>query len=191
MQGRVREAEDLFRRVLRIGQVFDYDYYFSEYLRSFAALLTDAGRFEEAQELNEQALRLAIETERPDIQFEARLLAIRLETLLQTLSNDGARKAFSNLLAVTDDDSEKAAIHYELWRLNPGDEAVARAAQAAADAAFEATAEMRFSRIYTQISGHDLPRPAVPPLPGVIGQGTADMDALLKRLDVLMAAREI
>jgi tetratricopeptide (TPR) repeat protein len=182
---RYRDAEQLYARAIVLGRQFTIPFSLCEVLYLQAGLYVDQGRHTEALPLNREALDIATQIERKDIQFQAQVLAIRLQVAMGEIDVAAAVGALTALLDTWTDESEQATLHYEIWRL---DAARAEDRQAAADLYRELhsrTPLAEYRRRYAGLTGATLPEPPpLPPLPEHLLGQPIDLVALFERVGV-------
>ena len=114
--GETETALSYYDQALALHQDQGIPYFHCEALVRKAEALFLLGRHDEAEALNAAGLRLALEIGRQDTRFNGEVLAARL--LHARGDPAAARERFMALLAASDDQTEQAALHYELWRLD-------------------------------------------------------------------------
>jgi tetratricopeptide (TPR) repeat protein len=186
-QGSYRQAEQLFTRTIALGRALNIPYFLCEGLHHTGQLYARQRRYAEAQPLNQEALEIAEQVGRKEIQFLAQLLAIRLRVDLRQAD---ASAAIGALEALRDDwagDAEQAAIDYAIWLFDTGREAARRAAAERYRVLYARTPNIEYRWRYTQLAGQPLPDPpALPPLPGIATRSVADLAELLARAERLI-----
>jgi hypothetical protein len=128
-----------------------------------------------------------VRTDTPSGQH-TRLLALDVRVALGQTDRATARDECEALLAQWTETSEQAAICYSLWRLSGGDEQRQRATTFSRDL-YTHTPNVEYRRRLEELSGEPIADPpALPPLPEMITQETLSLEALLGKLDVMMAS---
>lgn len=169
-QGRVDEAETLYRQSIDFGLRLSIRGYLSDMLLRLARFLLAQGRADEARSTYEQAFTqisgaagecMASE----DIRFDAQVLGIRLRHVMGELTGAQAAAELHALLLDEDAPTRQAALNYALWQITPEDEAAQTAAAALYRAEYAETGAEECRRQYQELTGEWLPDP--PPLPDV------------------------
>jgi tetratricopeptide (TPR) repeat protein len=185
--GDYREAEPLFTRTIALGRALNIPYFLCEGLHHLSQLYTRQRRYVEAQPINQEALEIANQVGRKEIQFQAQLLANRLR-VAQGQADAGA--AIGELEALRADwpgDAEQAAIDYAIWLLDARREGSRRAAAERYRALYTRTPNIEYRWRYTQLAGEPLPDPAALPLmPGIAAPDAAHLAELLARAERLI-----
>lgn len=166
-------------------------YYLSKRLTSSASSLFALCRYDAAQNLNDEALALAVEEDQT-VQFAAQLLALRLRLALRQLEKTGAQETLISLLPEFDRPAQQAAIHYEIWRCDPTTPFSQRHAASAARLfhyLYHQTYRHSHRRRYEELTGNSLPDPPpLPPRSKIIPAGPPDPASLLHHVDSLLAS---
>jgi tetratricopeptide (TPR) repeat protein len=178
---------ELFRR---LGS----PHYLSEQLAARAELLAVAGDLVAAQASNAEALAAARGIN-PEVEFTARLRALRLAVLLGITERPAAAHAMLALLDEFGRPPETAAVLYEAWRAAaPAPDAARHAARAAElyAALLAETGFPEYARRLAELTGTPAPAlPAPPPLPDIDEYRPADLAGLLGQVDALLAAQPL
>jgi hypothetical protein len=119
----------------------------------------------------------------------------RTETLLTLLGIeigeiDVAEGSQALLRSVNEapEEDERAAVHYELWRLTGSHESQETAAHLFREL-FEQSGNVAYRRFYEELTGGSLPDSApLPPLPEEVTQHPVDFVRLLDQVDVMLRA---
>ncbi len=167
--GNTEMAELLYRKAIGFGLRLGIPGYLAGMFVGMARLLLACGRATEAHDFYGEALeaignvsgaRLAGE----DTRFEARVLGIRLR---HALGQRSAAETLAELRSLLPDAAphQRAALHYEIWRLAPEDDAARFAAAAFYRAEYVEAGEETCRVRYRALIGETLPDP--PPLPDV------------------------
>ncbi len=184
-RGDLETAAFLLQQAIQIARLLNIPYELCEYLYSQADLLTRQGDFALAQRANDEALRLAVEVGHPQTQFEARLMRERLRYATRNLSLEAARQTLADMLDDGLDESERAAVLYEIWRLDGqtgGEEAAALYQKL-----YEQTPDIKYRWRYEMLTSISLPSPPqLPTLPSIVTNFTVTLDALLQQVAALM-----
>jgi DNA-binding SARP family transcriptional activator len=186
-QGRYQEAERLLRRELALGRVLGVPYYLCYALGNGAELCFQQQRYTEARQLNDEALELARQARRTEVEFAALVLSIRLRLALHELDRPSAIRALEALQAEWPAEPEQAALHAELGRLHPDPTLSRRHTAAAAElyhTLYLRTRWIDYRRRYEALTGTTLPDPPPLPAPPPISTASpADLEALLMLVD--------
>jgi DNA-binding SARP family transcriptional activator/Tfp pilus assembly protein PilF len=195
-QAQWQQAEDVYRRAVALGRALGANYLHS-YLWGQAKLYARQGRQGEALSRTEEALRLATQPGQAliggeDIAFEARVLSLRLRSMLAEIEPASAEQELERLL----EDCEiveapfarehEAALAYEIWRLNPARRGRRHQAAAVYRSLYERSPQLAYRRRYEELTGEMLPEaPRLPALPGAVQPVDVDLGALLTQADVI------
>jgi tetratricopeptide (TPR) repeat protein len=181
-------AEQLARRAIRLGRALDIPLYLCEYLYDAADLFARQDRYEEARMLNDEALQTAQRIELRNVHFRAALLDIRLQRDLDLIGSSDAASRLEALLSDLTEDHERAAVLYELWRSDAAREAERRNAAELYRRLHAASPNFEYRQRYHNLTGEHLPDPApLPALPPSVRQNSITLEALLARVDQMMA----
>lgn len=167
--GQVAQAESLYRAAIDFGMRLGIPNYLAGMFVALARLLLRLGRAAEARDLYGEALQAiaGVTGERlagEDTRFDARVLGIRLR---HALGESSVVEAAAELRELLRDSAphQQAALHYELWRLVPGDAAARDTAAAFYRGQWAETGDDESRRRYCELTGETLSTP--PPLPDV------------------------
>jgi hypothetical protein len=131
-------------------------YYLCDDLYHLAHLYVLQGRYGEARLLNQEVLDLAAQVENREIQFQAQCLAIRLGVYEGQADTQAAIAQFEALLATWIEEGERAAIHYEIWRLDQAREEAGQMPAELYRILYERIAAVGSRRHYEELSGDRL-----------------------------------
>lgn len=186
-QLRFDEAEQLLDAVIRLRRVLDNPYPLAEDLYSLAHLYYEQRRFSEAHQANQEAKETADQVQYKDIQFQTRLLEIKLLMNLGLLSVQKALFELHTLLDRWSETNCQACLYYEIWQL---DQASEKPGQMAADlyqALYQETPHITYRTRYQTLTGKRLPAPrSLPPVPQVTTQHDQPLGELLVQVKTLI-----
>jgi tetratricopeptide (TPR) repeat protein len=186
-RGSYQDAEPLFARTIALGRALNIPYFLCEGLYHTGQLYARQRRYAEAEPINQEALELAGQVGRKEIQLHAQLLALCLRVALRQAD---ARAAIGELEALRADwpgDAEQAALDYTSWLLDTRRERSRRAAAKRYRALYTRTPNIEYRWRYTQLAGEPLPDPpALPPLPDIVTRDAPGLAALLARAERLI-----
>ena len=189
----VEQAEFLYRKAAGQGRWLDSPSYHSGMLVDLSRLLLEQGRPAEARPFYDEAVEMIARVEGEqlggeDTRFDAHVLGVRLRHALGELAPTDAAAELRDLLDQRSAPNQKAALHYELWRLAPEDEQARCAAAELYGSLYAETGLHNYRHRYRELIGETLPDP--PPLPDVselIPAAVVDLDGLIARLEPLLA----
>ncbi|HEU5101793.1 MAG TPA: tetratricopeptide repeat protein, partial [Roseiflexaceae bacterium] len=190
-QGQDQEAERLLRHEFALGRMLRIPYYLCYALGRGAELYVQQQRYAEARQLNDEALDLAREARRTEVEFSALVLSIRLRLVVREIDVPMAIRELEALAAEWPGEHEQAALHYELWHVQPDPARSRRHAAAAVELYHRLYRRTRWAddrRRYEELSGEALPDlqplPAPPP---IVTAHRVDFEALLAQVDQITA----
>ena len=186
-EGREHDARRLFARATALARMLDASFYLCYCLHHHARLHARRGRLRRAERLNQEALQIASRGNNRDIQLRACLLAWRLEVALGRTHPRAAVRQLRVLEPSWTEPHQRAALLDTVWRLDPTQEAAARAE--AADlyrGLYEQAPVLEYRHAYERLTGLRLtsPDPGLPPLPDTVRDAAVDVDALLRQTDL-------
>jgi hypothetical protein len=188
LQGRLDEAERRLPRAAALLERLNQRCDLCEALYFWAELLVRQQDLCRALSLAEQARAMATDVGRGEYQLAATILGIRLRLAHGQLDVAAASDELERLLPAWSQDVQQAALHYELWRLDPAREADRRAAADLYHTVHERAPRHEFRTRYHALTGERLPDPSAPPdIMAVSARQPGDMDALLARVDRVIA----
>jgi DNA-binding SARP family transcriptional activator len=185
-RGQHQQAEPLLRREIALGRKLHIPYYLCYALAAGAQLYARQQRYSEARRLNDEALELARQAKRAQVEFSALALSIRLRLALHDIDASTAIHELEALAVAWPAEHEQAAIHYELWRIEPEPALSKRHAAAAAELYGRLYRRTRWAddrRRYEELTGDTLPDFDRLPAPPAITAARADLEALLAQVD--------
>jgi len=188
-QGRTAEAERLYADAVALGRALNLRFNLCSYLQRQAALYAAQERWAEAETLNTEARALAEEVGRREVSFEAALLDVQMRVWRGKLRGEAARSALLALRELAQETEQFAALYGALTELDPQDAAARAEALTHYRALYARTGSAEDAAHVRALSGETLPPPPqLPPLPEVVAQAQADLEALLRRVETLIAA---
>jgi len=191
-QGRYDEAEALYPRAIALCRALNIPYYLCEYLYTNAQMYARQERYKEAQPLVEEALTVAEQLGDQETRFKAHLLSIRLQVALGQMDRAAALAQLEEMCDVYTREEERAALHFELWRLDEEREADGRAAAELYRNLYARTPNVAYRQRYETLTGQPLPDPPpLPELPDIVTRTPVDLEALLAQVDQILAERSV
>jgi len=187
-QGHYEAADHLLAKAITLAQVLNIPYFLSAELYSRAEVLAAQRADGEAQAANDQALRVAEQVERRDILLKARLLALDLRVRLDLAEHSAAAAECGALLEQWSEPGDQAAIFYQRWKIG-GQEADRAQASELYREVYAQTPNTEYRRRLHELTGEPPPDPpALPAPPPIMVQKRAGLQALLDRVDTVIAA---
>jgi tetratricopeptide (TPR) repeat protein len=178
-------AQPLFQKAIQLGRSLNNPYWMCEYLFNFAESLSKQNQLDAAITHNKEALEIANQLERRDIQFQAQMLAIRLEMLQNRISREEAVRRVMALVSEESPEPERAAALYTAWEIDSTRADLRDQASALYHMLYDGTPTVEVYRRYQTLTGETLPAPPpLPPLPESILHKMPDLDALLEPITV-------
>jgi tetratricopeptide (TPR) repeat protein len=192
-QQRARQAEPIYDRALALVTHQEVPYFSGMNLIHAARLYETIGAFNRVRQLADDALRLArTSNQLKQVELPALVFLIHARLAVQQLDASGAVRELEWLAAEWPDERDQAAIHDELGRLHPD---LARARQHGTVAAalyrklYHRTRLIQYRQRYEALTGETLADPVqIPAPPAIITAHPLDLEALLARVDHLIAA---
>jgi len=185
-QGRYTDADPLFVKAVGLAQTLNIPYFQCEYLYGRADCYARQRRYTDAQPINDEALRIATQIDRQDIRFQAELLAVALRVATKQIDTQAAVAALQAIEAPGE--PEKAAVTYEVWRLNHDDDQRREATNRYREL-YARTPNVEYRQHLEQLINNDAsadaipPAPTLPPLPDVMTGNKVDLAALLAQVE--------
>jgi class 3 adenylate cyclase/tetratricopeptide (TPR) repeat protein len=188
--GDLRSAEHRFTRAIRLARTLDASHFLCEWLHALAQLLLSAGRPDEAEPLNDEALTVAVRHGERDIELPARLLSLRLQVALGHGQPSDAAQELRALEQAWTGMPERAAILEALVEFCPSEDRTRAAAAALYRELHERAPNVEYRHAFERLTGTALPPgPPLPPVPDAATVGSVDVDALLQQVETLVGAR--
>jgi tetratricopeptide (TPR) repeat protein len=187
-EGQYDSAARLLAKAITLAQVLNIPYFLSAELYSRAEVLAAQRADHAAQAANEQALRVAEQVERRDVLLKAQLLALDLRARLEPAEQAAAAAECGALLEQWAAASEQAAILYQRWKIGGHAADRARASELYREV-YTQTPNTEYRRRLHELTGERPPDPpALPPPPPIMAQKRMRFEALLDRVDTVVAA---
>jgi tetratricopeptide (TPR) repeat protein len=180
-QERYAEADRLFTHTARLARAVNVPYFLCDSLHNHGNLHARREQWAQALTLQNEALEASAQVGRKDIEFRARVAALVAQVQLGERDPAAAVAQLEAWLAEWPGESEQAALHDEIWRLDATRE---DARQTAADlyrTLHEQTPNIEYRQHYHDLTRERLPDP--PPLPLL----SADIVPQPGRLETLIA----
>lgn len=119
--GKQKKGEDYIDRAIELAQKIGSNYYLCSYFNLKAYLVLDRNKFTEAAKYNIKAHTIAVEIERNDLFFDIRICKLRINYQNRIKQNDDENylivaEQLRTMLDEVTDNSEKAALNYELYK---------------------------------------------------------------------------
>lgn len=190
--GKFAEAEAMLSRAIALGRTIESLHELSGFYFDRGNLLNAIGKPEEALEVYGETIQLAAEVDNSVVQFEAQVA--RLRTQVQ-LGHKDPQTAIEQLHYLRDtwvehfhgDEEQEAAIHYEIWKLDPTQEHHRERAVELYRHLYEHTPSSEFRENYQHLTGERLPDPPpLPPLPDIVTRKPIHLETLLEQIDALI-----
>jgi len=190
--GKFSEAEALFARAITLGRTIDSLYELSGFIFDRGNLMSAQGNLEKALESYGEAVQLAAEVDNTIIQFEAQVARIRTQV---QLGQKDPETAIEQLHRLRDawmehfhgNEEQEAAIHYEIWKLDPSQDHHRERAGELYAHLYKHTPSSEFRSRYQELTGEHLPDPPpLPPLPEIVTRKPINLNTLLEQIDALI-----
>lgn len=179
-------AEAVAQFALNLARDMEIGYILSRSLYLLAEIEFDQAHYAQAQQWNEEALTVATETAVLDTQFKAELMAIGLDYRLGVMDGETAVLAYQRLLPTLEDESERAAVHYEIWLLDGSQDENWETAVRLYSQLYSQSPQYEFRQRYQTLTGNDLPAPPPLPTPDIVVETDENLLVLLQRVGVLI-----
>jgi adenylate cyclase len=184
-QGQTAVAERLFDIAIAQGRAQQIPWSLCSDLHYLARLLVEQDQIGRAVEHNNEALSLATQIQRSDIELRAQVLAVTLQYRTDVLNQQQATKAMRELLIRWKESDEQALIYFSLWRLDPTDEEARLTAARLYQEVYTATSQAECRDYVRELTGVTLPVPLpLPPIPERLLATPVDLPRLLQRIEV-------
>ena len=117
--GRHQEARALYDQAIAHCRELSMKYYLCDYLYHQAEVYLAMDNLPAAKGLNDEASALALQVARREIQWQSRLLAVRIHALQTGGSSLAWLQPLQDMLSETENMEERAQVCYTLWQLGP------------------------------------------------------------------------
>jgi tetratricopeptide (TPR) repeat protein len=183
---RLNLAVDWLDRGIALARRLGSPYYLCAGLIAQAKTLLAQQEIGRAQTVNDEALRVVAGID-AELEFEARLLAIRMQVASNSLDVPDAIDALAATRARWPAPRRQADLHYETWRLDPSRQAEGQSAAALYRRLWDESPRFEYRRRYEEVTGESVSGlPFLPELPDLVQQTPADPAMLLAQLDKLL-----
>ena len=144
------------------------------------------GQYAECRTLAQEALTIAEQVGENDVLFSTQLLLIRLRWPCKRYDSQDAVDELEVMLEDERDEAEQAALYYEIWRLQPLRQTIAREKAASLyRALYGRTPNAIYHQRYHSLTGESLASSAIlPPVPELLHRTSVDLESLLQRAGV-------
>ena len=186
-QGQFGRSADVLKKATAIAREVDIPYELSDFLYTNAKRLSRQHDYDAAFRNTQEALKVAKEVDNPATAFKARVLATRLEHLLQRRDLNDSLNALRSLLAASKSnglsEKEEAAIHYTIWQMDPAQDESRTRAAALYRQLYASSPNIQYQRRHEMLTGEKLDEPPpLPPLPDIISEVKIDLDWLIAQI---------
>ena len=172
-QGQFADAEQLFTHAIALARAVNIPYFLCEYLHGMAEMYCAQDNHDSAS-LNDEALSIAQQVGRKEIEFKAQVTATRLADPQNDPS--AAIERLTALLAEWPEDAEQAALYYEIWRADGAQNGACETAARLYHTLYERTPNIEYRERYEALTGDRLPDP--PALPALADDLVQDPERL-------------
>ncbi|WP_203781629.1 tetratricopeptide repeat protein [Paractinoplanes rishiriensis] len=181
------DAEDAARllgRAIELSRQLEAPYLLCEWLHRLARVELAAGRPDEAERLNSEALHIAEEHDERNTQVISYALAVRLRVTAGRLDAGSAAEQLRKATGKWNEAHEVAVLLDAAWQLDPADTDARETAAVIYRGLCERAPTVEHRHAYRRLSGADLPPgPQLPPLPDwIAAEEGPDLEALLERI---------
>jgi tetratricopeptide (TPR) repeat protein len=187
-QGDYAVAEGYYQRAVGLAQAIRL-HYAAAFQLAAADLYLRQGQHAAAAPLLAAGLAQAATIGDGEAVFQGRLLQIQYQIATGQIETPAAVVALEALLPDWAGTPQEATLHYEIWHLDPRQEAHREAAIALYRRFYQETPELEERLRIETLTSADLPDPPpLPDLPPVIAAQVPDRPALLARADAVIAS---
>jgi DNA-binding SARP family transcriptional activator/tetratricopeptide (TPR) repeat protein len=182
-QNRAPEAETYTVQAIALGRRFQMLYWLCRDLHTLAKLRAQQCLYQQAITLNDEALQLATQSRRRDILFQASLLRVTICAAAGQRSLIDSLEELQRLKEACAQgprrEADLAAIQYEIWRLDKGQQEARRAAITLTRRLYERTPLAQYAEWLVEL-GAPGPEPvdALPDPPSLVDEWQPDLDAI-------------
>jgi class 3 adenylate cyclase/tetratricopeptide (TPR) repeat protein len=188
VEGRFDEANILYDKAIELSRVLDIPLYGAEFLYHRAHLQRRQGLFTDAMKSARQSSAAGRRLDQPRHLFRTETLLTLLGIEIGEIDVAEGSQALLRSVNEAPEEDERAAVHYELWRLTGSHESQETAAHLFREL-FEQSGNVAYRRFYEELTGGSLPDSApLPPLPEEVTQHPVDFVRLLDQVDVMLRA---
>lgn len=192
--GKLERAEPLLRKAVLLNRELKTTHYRFDMLAHLIELLLETNRAAEAEPFAVEIQQLEAlpqqTTQARLARLRANIARIRVHYALEQVQLEDALRSFQDFFAQAPEPEARAALHFEMWRLDPT-RAEDQAAAAQMYRALHATYPAHLYRTrYFKLTGESLPAPA--PFEDVLGfvPPDFDADAAMERVNVFFEHME-
>ncbi len=181
-------SEWFFEHALKLGRALNIPYHLCEFLAAQAQMCWHTGHYAEALAANSEALTLASEMGRHDIQLQAQILELRLGIVLHTTTTAQAIATLEQMLHEWSDSLDQALLHDTIWRMDRSREAHRKAALALYQQHNLQSLRLEHRIRYQELGGDVPPTPTehVPDLPDAVTRSAVNLALLLYQVDQII-----
>ncbi|HMA36437.1 MAG TPA: tetratricopeptide repeat protein, partial [Chloroflexia bacterium] len=185
-------AERLYSRTILLARALQFRRLLSEALLGLAEIWRIRGRPAAAAPLLDEALQISQQIGYSRVEFAARLAILQTQLVRAQITRPAAAATLTEMLQTWTHEPEQAALHYELWRLNPAANGHRQAAATRYQALYSRTPSHVYRQRYVELTGLSLPPAApLPDLPPIVAGVPGDLAALLAQVDRIIAATPV
>ena len=164
----------------------DYDLCWALYV--YADILTAVSNYPAALPVVEESLQIARQIERPDVVLSAQILQLRLQVVVGQSTKTEISQRLKSLLIPDANPADKAAILYEIWRLDKDQEKARQQLAALYQNLYTNSPTILYQQRYKEITAQSLSAPPpFPEPPALITENPTNMDTLLEQIDQFLA----
>ncbi|MBI1277539.1 MAG: AAA family ATPase [Anaerolineaceae bacterium] len=177
-------AARLLDKSIKLCRSLNIPYILCEQLYYQAKLiLMQNGNLDEARQLNDEALQIATDLGDHEYPSKCQILAIHLLVQSKEVNQVEAAERLNNLLNDELTESQQAAVHFELWRLDSNNVSAKQSATLFYKTLYEMSGVFEYRKRYKELTTQQLLPPSeLPVLPQAVVQNLPVLEALLLRI---------
>ncbi|HLA43469.1 MAG TPA: hypothetical protein VJZ27_08550, partial [Aggregatilineales bacterium] len=165
-QKNLPEAERVTTLALGIIRRLQKVFHLTGYLSIAARIYFAQEKYEQARQLNNEALELAVKNKSRQFEFHTTILAIHLNYLSGYFDSNAAISQLKDMLTDWTEGDQQAEIYYTIWKIDASQDAMRENAAKLFHSLIEHSPQAGYRDRYEELTGIHIPKPSTfPELP--------------------------